>query len=100
MAKLHADIDTLQQVRAVLADAAERGLDAAEALDRAGLLHYGAREKKIRAEAVGRASDAVDVITVDQVAKELQERQPSSPGEMKRQIAYYLQLVARRMAQT
>lgn len=94
MPRLQADLDTLQRVRVVLADAMERGLDAAETLDRAGFLYYEAQAVRIRAEAIVRAAELVDATSVDQVARELSERQASSPGEMKRQIVAFLKRVA------
>lgn len=90
MPRLQADMDTLQRVRVVLADAMERGLDAAEALDRAGLLTYEALRVRARVQTIGDIATAVEVITPDQVARELSQRQATSAGEMKRQIAEYL----------
>lgn len=94
MPRMRADLDTLQKVRNVLADALERGLDAAEVLDAAHLLYYQALSSRISSEAIERAAELVDATSVDQVARELSERQASSPGEMKRQIAALLRRVA------
>lgn len=93
MPRLQADLDTLQRVRVVLADAMERGLDAAEALDRAGLIHHEALAARIVSDAIQRAAEVVDGTSMDQVARELSERQASSPLEAKRQIVALLKRV-------
>ena len=88
MPRLQADLDTLQRVRVVLADAMERGLDAAEALDRAGLLLYQARTLQITANMLYDTADVVDQTTVPQIAAP--DRMPTSPLDTKRQIATWL----------
>lgn len=90
MPRMQADLDTLQRVRVVLADAMERGLDAAETLDRAGLLFYRERRRQIAVETVEMFAEAIDGTSVDQVARLLSERQATSAAEMKRQIVGYM----------
>ncbi len=88
MAKPSADLDTLQRVREVLALAMERGLDAAEALDRADLLLHRTRTLQITANMLYESADLVDQLTVKQVAGS--ERMPASPVDMKRQVASWM----------
>jgi hypothetical protein len=90
MAKMQADLDTLQQVREVLASAMERGEDAAEALDRAGLLLFPDGVTQIRTNVIAQLGGLVDAVSVRQVHQYLQEREPTSPGDMKRQIAAWI----------
>lgn len=90
MGRLKADLDTLQRVRVVLADAMQRGLDAAEALDTAGLLFHHEKRRQIAAQTVEAFAQAVDEASVDHIARLLSERQATSPGEMKRQIVSYM----------
>ena len=90
---LHADLDTLQRVRVVLADAMNKGADAAEALDRAGLLSFEERDVALRARTVGNVADMVDVVTVKEIARAVQERMPTSPLDTKRQIVAWLMKV-------
>ena len=92
MPRLQADMDTLQRVREVLALALERNLDAAEALDRAGLLLYSKRTMQITANMLYDTADLVDQMTVRQLAAP--DRMPTSPLDMKRQIATWMRTKA------
>lgn len=90
---LHADLDTLQRVRVVLADAMNKGGDAAEALDRAGLLSFEERDIALRARNLGNIADMVDVVSVREIARAVNERMPTSPLDTKRQIVAWLRLI-------
>lgn len=90
---LRADERTLQQVRAVLAEAMERGHDAAEALDRAGLLSFEERDVQLRTRLVGNIADMVAALTVKEVSRVLDERMATSPLDMKRQIVTWLRKI-------
>ena len=90
-----ADEETLQRVRVVLAEAMERGHDAAEALDRAGLLHFSDRVHEVRRLTLLGAAETFDVMNVKQVAAMVQERMPTSTLDGKR----HLVLLLRKMAQ-
>ena len=87
---LHADLDTLQRVRVVLAEAMNRGADAAEALDRAGLLMFPARVDAIHKDILNHVAHVVEVATIKQIATEVEERMPTSPLDTKRQIVALL----------
>lgn len=87
---LHADLDTLQQVRVVLAEAMEKGFDAAEALDRAGLLAFKERDNRIVVDTMNHVAHVVDTATITQIATQVQERAPTSPLDTKRQIVALL----------
>lgn len=88
-----ADEETLQRVRVVLAEAMDKGLDAAEALDRAGLLSFEERDVHLRIRNLGNISDMVDVVTVKEIARAVEERMPTSALDTKRQIVAWLRLI-------
>lgn len=90
MARLRADEATLQQVRGVLAAAMETGLDAAEALDRAGLIMHPALVNYVAQEALSELAEVLDEIQVKQLAKVLGQRMPTSPLDTKRYIAEWI----------
>lgn len=91
---LHADLDTLAQARAVLAEAAGKGADPAEALDRAGLLWFPERDHMVRSKTFGSMAEVIDLASCGQIAAEVQERSPASPLDAKRQIVAFLNKVA------
>lgn len=91
---LHADLDTLAQVRVVLADAAARGADAAESLDRAGLLWFPARMEALRVDTVNHVAQVLDAVQIKQVAQALTERMPTTPLDAKRVLVTWLRKVA------
>lgn len=88
--RMSADTDTLQMVRDVLAAAALRGLDAAEALDVGGLLWHPAREQQCKVRTVLDVAEALDQTTVMQMAANLHERPPTSFDETKRIIVAHM----------
>lgn len=96
MRSVHADLDTLQRVREVLAEAMADGSDAAESLDRAGLLWYSARELEMCAEVFGRAAQVLDEMNIRQLAQSVQERMPTSSLDTKRQVVAWLRKLATR----
>lgn len=87
---LRADEETLQRVRVVLADAMEKGVDAAEALDRAGLVMHLALAESIRVDTVNHVAQVLDMVTVEQVAQMVKERMPTSMLDAKRQLVAWL----------
>lgn len=87
---LRADLDTLQRVRAVLADAAQRGLDPAETLDQAGLLDHPAKTAAgMKATLVGTAR-MLDDVSLDQLAKALSARVPATALDAKQLVVRWL----------
>ena len=94
MARPSADLDTLAEVRKVLALAERRGEDAAEALDRAGLLSYPARDSMVRALALRMSAQVLDELQVSQIAASLAERMPMTSLDTKRLCVAWLRLAA------
>lgn len=94
MPQTRADEATLRQVRDVLADAAQRGHDPAEALDRAGLLWFSQRVHEVRRLTLVDLAEVLDEIQVKVLASVQQQRMPSSPLDAKRLIVGWLRLNA------
>lgn len=94
---LHADLDTLQRVRVVLAEAMEKGWDPAEALDRAGLLdHPAKKDAGVKAALVG-AARMLDEYQVAQLAAEVSMRMPQTALDTKRLVVSWLEHTAGRI---
>lgn len=88
MGKMSADLDTLQQVRVVLADAMERGLDPAESLDKYGLLSYPAKDRELVRQTLHHAADVLRELTAGQLSGE--EKAAITAMDMKRFVELWL----------
>lgn len=89
-----ADLDTLQQVRVVLAEAAKKGHDPAEALDGAGLLDHPAKSAMRTREILVNTADLLDGLGVKEVATIVGQRMPTSTLDMKRVTVAWLMHLA------
>lgn len=91
---IHADLDTLQRVREVLANAMEKGWDAAEALDRAGLLDHPAKVAAgMKATLTGTAR-MLDEYQVSQLATIVSARMPMTALDTKQLVVRWLEHTA------
>lgn len=91
---LRADLDTLQRVRAVLADAAQRGLDPAETLDQAGLLDHPVKTAAgMKATLTGTAR-MLEEYQVSQLARVTGQHMPTTALDTKRLVVAWLDDVA------
>lgn len=86
--------EVLQQIRVVLAKAMEKGVDPAEALDRAALIHTMDRSLQTRRTTLATVADTLDEIGCKQLAETLGERLATTPLDMKRQIVAWLRETA------
>lgn len=89
-----ADLDTLQRVRVVLAEAMKKGQDAAEALDHAGLLDHAAKSAMRTREIIIDLANLLDELNVGQVASAVNKRHPTSTLDMKRIVVSWLLAMA------
>lgn len=91
---LRADLDTLQRVRSVLAEARDRGLDPAEALDHAGLLDFPDKTMAGMKGALVGAARALDSVSLDQLAKTLSTRIPATALDAKQLVVRWIDHLA------